>query len=79
MEGVLRWTGDLAESFLSRYRSANLGTRWSAAVDTAERGERCFTDVTERFRELAGEAVRVEFGPRQEDRYGRLVLGGFGD
>jgi endonuclease YncB( thermonuclease family) len=32
-----------------------------------------FTDATERFKGLAGETVRVEFGPRQEDRYGRIL------
>jgi len=42
-------------------------------VDTPERGEPCFTDATERFKGLAGETVRVEFGPRQEDRYGRIL------
>ncbi len=39
-----------------------------------ERGERCFNEATERFKELAGETVRVEFGPRQEDRYGRILF-----
>ena len=28
----------------------------------------------ERFRELAGARVRIEFGPRSEDRYGRALF-----
>ena len=43
-------------------------------VDTPERGEPCFEEATERFRELAGERVRIEFGPRSEDRYGRALF-----
>jgi len=42
-------------------------------VDTPERGEPCFEEATERFRELAGDRVRIEFGPRSRDRYGRLL------
>lgn len=42
-------------------------------VDTPERGEPCFDEATERFKELAGESVRIEYGPRQTDRYGRLL------
>jgi endonuclease YncB( thermonuclease family) len=42
-------------------------------VDTPERGDRCFTEATARFRELAGDSVRVEFGPRQGDRFGRIL------
>jgi len=42
-------------------------------VDTPDSAERCFTDAIEWFRELAGETVRVEFGPRKEDRYGRIL------
>ena len=42
-------------------------------VDTPERGEPCFDEATERLRELAGDSVRIEYGPRQIDRYGRLL------
>ena len=42
-------------------------------VDTPERGEHCFDEATERFKELAGDSVRIEYGPRQNDRYGRLL------
>ena len=42
-------------------------------VDTPELGEPCFAEATERFKDLAGEIVRVEFGSRQEDRYGRIL------
>jgi len=43
-------------------------------VDTLERGEPCFVEATERFRELAGNRVRIEFGPRSEDRYDRALF-----
>ena len=42
-------------------------------VDTPERGDQCFNEATERFKELAGDTVRMEFGPRQQDRYGRIL------
>ena len=42
-------------------------------VDTPERGEPCFGEATDRLRELAGDLVRVESGPRQEDRYDRAL------
>ena len=37
-------------------------------------GEPCFEEATERLRELAGDRVRIEFGPRSEDRYGRALF-----
>ena len=40
-------------------------------VDTPERGERCYEEATERTRQLSGDLVRIEPGPRSEDRYGR--------
>ena len=43
-------------------------------VDTPERGERCYEDATERTRQLSGDVVRIEYGPRSEDRYGRLLF-----
>ena len=42
-------------------------------VDTPERGERCATEATERLRELAGDTVRLEDGPRLTDTYGRTL------
>jgi endonuclease YncB( thermonuclease family) len=42
-------------------------------VDTPERGEGCYEEATERLRELAGDSVRVQFGPRQGDAYGRIL------
>jgi micrococcal nuclease len=42
-------------------------------VDTPERGDKCFNEATNRFTELAGDSVRVESGPRQGDRYGRIL------
>ena len=43
-------------------------------VDTPERGERCYEAATERTRHLSGDMVRIESGPRSEDRYGRLLF-----
>lgn len=43
-------------------------------VDTPERGEPCYHEATERLRQLAGDVVRVEAGPRGEDSYGRLLF-----
>jgi micrococcal nuclease len=42
-------------------------------VNTPERGEDCYDEATQRLRELAGDSVRVQFGPRQEDQYGRIL------
>lgn len=43
-------------------------------VDTPERDEKCFDRAAERLREVAGDAVLVEPGPRAEDRYGRKLF-----
>ena len=43
-------------------------------VDTPERGERCYEEATERTRQLSGDMVRIEPGPRSEDRYGRSLF-----
>jgi micrococcal nuclease len=43
-------------------------------VDTPERDEECFNRATDRFREIAGDIVLVEPGPRTEDRYGRKLF-----
>ena len=43
-------------------------------VDTPERGEQCYEEATERTRQLSGDLVRIEPGPRSEDRYGRLLF-----
>ena len=43
-------------------------------VDTPERGERCYKEAKERLRALAGNRVKVEPGPRDQDRGGRLLL-----
>ena len=42
-------------------------------VDTPERGQRCAIEATERLRELAGDTVRLEDGPRLSDPYGRTL------
>jgi hypothetical protein len=39
-----------------------------------ERGKECFSEATDRLKELAGDSVRVESGPRQGDVYGRLLF-----
>ncbi|MCH8279369.1 MAG: thermonuclease family protein [Chloroflexi bacterium] len=44
-----------------------------SGVDTPERGQRCSKEATDRLRQLAGTTVRVEAGPRETDRYGRLL------
>ena len=42
-------------------------------VDTPEVGERCFTEATDRLRELAKTSVRLQPGPRSEDIYDRKL------
>lgn len=42
-------------------------------VDTPERGERCFNEATNRLKELAGDVVRVEQGPRTSDTFDRML------
>jgi endonuclease YncB( thermonuclease family) len=42
-------------------------------VDTPERGEQCFDQATRALKELAGETIRVEVGPRLRDPNGRLL------
>ena len=37
-------------------------------VDTPERGEPCYKEATERTRQLSGDVVRIEAGPRKEER-----------
>jgi endonuclease YncB( thermonuclease family) len=43
-------------------------------VDTPEIGQRCSQEATDRMRQLAGDTVRVESGPRSTDQYGRLLF-----
>lgn len=43
-------------------------------VDTPERDEKCFDRAADRLREIAGDIVLVEPGPRTEDRYGRKLF-----
>ena len=44
-------------------------------VDTPEKGKQCYQEATERLRELAGDEVRVELGPRAKDAmYRSLTL-----
>ena len=42
-------------------------------IDTPERGQKCYSEATKRLRELAGDAVRTENGPRLADRFGRSL------
>ena len=42
-------------------------------VDTRERGEACFSEATDRLRQLAGNTVRLETGPRLTDTYDRRI------
>ena len=43
-------------------------------VDTPERGEPCYKEASKRTRQLSGEIVQIEPGPRSQDRYGRLLF-----
>ena len=42
-------------------------------IDAPERGQRCASKATARLRELAGDRVRLEDGPRLTDRFGRAL------
>ena len=42
-------------------------------VDTPESGERCYSKAKNRLQKLAGNSIRLEFGPRVNDQYGRLL------
>jgi len=39
-------------------------------VEPPEVGQPCASDATERLRDLAGDAIRIEVGPRTADQYG---------
>jgi endonuclease YncB( thermonuclease family) len=42
-------------------------------IDAPEAGERCAEGATDRLRQLAGDRVRIEGGPRSTDRFGRRL------
>lgn len=42
-------------------------------IDTAETGQPCFREATDRMRQLAGERIRLQHDARKRDRYGRLL------
>ncbi|HZA24776.1 MAG TPA: hypothetical protein VFA32_19630, partial [Dehalococcoidia bacterium] len=42
-------------------------------MNTPERGEACYEEVTRRLKVLAGDSVWVEFGPRHGNSYGRIL------
>ena len=42
-------------------------------IDTAERGQPCFAEASDRVRDLAGAAVLLRSDARDEDRYQRLL------
>jgi endonuclease YncB( thermonuclease family) len=42
-------------------------------LDTPEAGVQCYEEATDRLRELAGDLVRVEPGPRGQDQFGRSL------
>ncbi len=43
-------------------------------VDAPERGQNCASEATKRLRNLAGNTIRIEAGPRTIDRFGRLLV-----
>lgn len=43
-------------------------------VDTPESGERCYLKAKNRLQGLSGRFIRLEFGPRVNDQYGRLLV-----
>ena len=43
-------------------------------IDAPEKGEPCFIEAKNRLTKLASSSVRVEEGPRAQDRYGRLLF-----
>ena len=55
------------------FASANARIRLFG-IDTPERGEKCFNEATDRLREIAGDIVLLERGPRAEDQYGRQLF-----
>jgi endonuclease YncB( thermonuclease family) len=57
--------GDTFDSVLGRVRLYG--------VDAPERGEECFSEATDRLKELAGGWVKVELGPRRMDQFGRAL------
>lgn len=46
-------------------------------IDAPERGQRCASEATVVLRELAGDSIRLEDGPRLTDRYGRTLAYAF--
>jgi micrococcal nuclease len=42
-------------------------------INAPELGEECFSEATERLRELVGDEVRLELGPRKKDKFGRVL------
>lgn len=43
-------------------------------IDAPERGKHCYNQATDGLRRLAGDTIRVEQGPRAQDRGGRLLF-----
>ena len=42
-------------------------------INAPERGKHCYNQATDSLRRLAGDTIRVEQGPRAQDRGGRLL------
>ncbi|MDA1128798.1 MAG: thermonuclease family protein [Chloroflexi bacterium] len=42
-------------------------------VDTPEVGQPCESEATKRLRDLAGDTIRIEVGPRTTDQYGQML------
>lgn len=52
---------------------SNVGRIRLFGMDTPEVGERCAREATDLMRDLAGDTVRVEPGPRRQDPYDRYL------
>ena len=48
-------------------------------ADTPERDKPCYSKATRRMRQLAGDSIRIQFGPRATDQYGRLLAYAYTD
>ncbi len=48
-------------------------------IDAPESRQRCYSKATKRLRKLAGDSIRIQFGARVTDQYGRLLAYAYTD